>query len=215
MERTQAHHQIEIHPFDAFVPQNAKMLILGSFPCNRNLKNTSATQPEYGEWFYLGSGKSNFWRIMENIYEATPNLQQRSAKEALLQQNQIALADIALRIERKQNNCLDTSLRVLEYNTKAIIEILSQQPIEKVACNSRWVEKWYLKNIQPAFLHIPVVYLLSPSPAADASIRRRADFKQFISQNPAKNLLDFRIHYYKERLPTPQNNEIINNFLGI
>jgi len=192
----------ETHPFESFVPAQAKYLLLGSFPCNRNLRDTEA-MPAYGEWFYCGSGKSAFWGIMEQVYGcALPTPGDRDAKMGLLEKYGIALTDIALEITRKKTNCLDTSLRIDTYNSVAIQAILANNPIESIFFTSRLVERLFIKHIQPASDLAKLVYLVSPSPAADAGLYMRADFKEFIAQNPSKKLLDFRIAYYKERLPT-------------
>lgn len=189
----------EKHPFEAFVPKQARYLLLGSFPCNRNLRGDK--EPAYGEWFYCGSGKSAFWSIMELVYEADLPTGDRHSKEELLTKYGIAITDIALEIERKKPDCLDNNLKILAYNTQAIQEILQNNPIEAIFFTSRFVEKAYIKHIQPKGSTIPLVYLLSPSPAADMGLRASADFKEFIAQNPNKKLLDFRVAYYQERLP--------------
>jgi hypoxanthine-DNA glycosylase len=193
----------EKHPFSAFVPTQARYLLLGSFPCNRNLRNDEA--PAYGEWFYCGSGKSAFWSIMEMVYGCDLPSGNRTAKEQLLEQQQIAITDIALEIERKKNDCLDNNLKILAYNTAAIQDILKNNPIEKIFFTSRFVEKAYIKHIQPKDSTAELVYLISPSPAADMGLRTSAEFKDFIAQNPDKKLLDFRVAYYKERLPKSTN----------
>lgn len=190
---------IEKHPFQAFVPKDAKYLLLGSFPCNRNLRADDA--PAYGEWFYCGSGKSAFWGIMEMVYACNLPTGDRTSKEELLSKYGIAITDIALEIERKKPDCLDNNLKILAYQTEAIQEILENNPIEKIFFTSRFVEKAYIKHIQPKGSKAALIYLISPSPAADMGLRTSAEFKDFIAQNPDKKLLDFRVAYYSERLP--------------
>jgi G:T/U-mismatch repair DNA glycosylase len=190
---------IERHPFGYFVPQQAKYLLLGSFPCNRNLRNDQ--DPAFGEWFYCGSGKSAFWGIMELVFDTPLPAGDRAAKEQLMEKYGIAITDIALEIERKKNDCLDASLKILEYNTEVIQDILKNNPIETIFFTSRYVEKAYIKHIKPKDSTCKLEYLVSPSPAADMGLRTSEDFKNFIAQNPDKKLLDFRVAFYKERLP--------------
>lgn len=190
---------MEKHPFGSFVPAQAQYLLLGSFPCNRNLRKDEA--PAYGEWFYCGSGRSAFWGIMEKVYEVSLPTGDQQAKAQLMEKYGIAITDIALEIERKKNDCLDDSLKILAYNTQVIQDILLNNPIQKIFFTSRFVEKLYIKHIQPAGSTIPLEYLVSPSPAADMGLRMRADFKDFIAQYPDKKLLDFRVAFYSERLP--------------
>ncbi len=190
---------LEKHPFEAFIPAQAKYLLLGSFPCNRNLRTDE--NPAYGEWFYCGSGKSAFWSIMELVYACDLPTGDRASKEALLAKYGIAITDIALEIERKKPDCLDTSLKILAYQTETIQAILKNNPIEKIFFTSRFVEKAFVKHILPKESAVELVYLISPSPAADMGLRASAEFKDFVTLHPDKKLLDFRVAYYQERLP--------------
>jgi G:T/U-mismatch repair DNA glycosylase len=198
----------ERHPFDCFVPENARYLLLGSFPCNRNLRLSEA-QPEYGEWFYCGSGKSAFWTIIERVYNRKLPPGDRESKAKLFAELRMAITDVALEIERKKPDCLDNSLAIRQHNTEAIENIFSTHKIEKVYFTSRFVENQFNRYIKK---HLNTndfesEYLISPSPAANPSIMSRQDYQDFIVQNPNKSLTDFRVDYYRSRLPIAIINE--------
>jgi G:T/U-mismatch repair DNA glycosylase len=200
--KKRSHMTIEKHPFGSFAPLNARYLLLGSFPCNRHLRLGDA-QPEYGEWFYCGSGKSAFWTIIERVYNRQLPPGARQVKAQLFEEIGMAITDIALEIERKKPDCLDNSLVIKQYNTEAIAKIFRDRQIEKVFFTSRFVETQFIKRIQKhldtkGFL---AEYLISPSPAANKSIMSRVDYQEFIAKYPGKSLTDFRVDYYKERLP--------------
>jgi G:T/U-mismatch repair DNA glycosylase len=192
----------EKHPFASFSPPNARYLMLGSFPCNRNLRQENA-QPEYGEWFYCGSGKSAFWTIVERVYDRQLTVGARQDKAKLFEEIGMAITDIALEINRKKPDCLDTSLTITQYNTEAIVKIFSERNIEKVFFTSRFVETQFNKHIKKHLVAADFIgeYLLSPSPAANPSILSREDYREFIAQHPDCGLTDFRVNYYRERLP--------------
>ena len=191
----------EKHPFESFVPPNARYLLLGSFPCNRHLRFSNA-QPEYGEWFYCGSGKSAFWTIIEQVYDRQLPPGDRIAKAKLFEEIGMAITDVALEIERKKLDCLDNSLIIKQYNTTAIARIFNEHKIEKIFFTSRFVETQFNKNIHKHLATNDFVgeYLLSPSPAANKSIMSRTDCQEFMAKYPGKNLTDFRVEYYIARL---------------
>lgn len=56
-------NRIETHPFIPFVPENATILILGSFPG----KEQTQTEPGAEQWFY-GAKRNQFWNIISSIY---------------------------------------------------------------------------------------------------------------------------------------------------
>src|SRR4051812_30504687 len=55
---------IEVHPFKPFMPEDAKFLIMGSFPGKIHTLNTPADT----DWFY-GAKRNTFWKIIEEVYD--------------------------------------------------------------------------------------------------------------------------------------------------
>lgn len=185
--------KIENHPFIELPDYKADTIILGSFAC---LKNDS-----YGEWFYLASGKSNFWRLIEKTFDKT--LPTTQDKKDLMKEKQIWITDVATQAIRKKENhsCLDTNLKILEYNIDFIQEVLNTNTIEKVLCTSVWVAELWEKKITLKLTFsqkIDLIRLPSPSPMADRAIRRNDEYKKLVEQDATFNPFQFRLKKFKE-----------------
>jgi len=145
---------IEIHPFKPFIPDNAVILILGSFP---GREQTQIEQNE-NDWFY-GSRRNQFWDIISQTYN-TPLLT-KADKQELFKRNGIAITDIFLKVRRTENNNLDNNLEVIEFNEVAILTILQNSNINTVFFTSKFVQQHFHK-LFPKFTN--TVCLPSPSP---------------------------------------------------
>ncbi|MBO7552479.1 MAG: uracil-DNA glycosylase family protein [Bacteroidaceae bacterium] len=117
--------EVEQHPFEPFLPENAKLLMLGSFP------------PQPKRWsmdFYYPNFTNDMWRIMGLIYYADKNHfivpgQKTFQKDLLisfLKEQGIALYDSATAIRRLQDNASDKFLEVV--TPTDIDALLSQLP---------------------------------------------------------------------------------------
>jgi hypoxanthine-DNA glycosylase len=148
---------IETHPFEIFIPQNIKFLILGSFTAKG-----IGIEPQY-DWYY-GSKRNQFWSIIEQVYSTT--LPNRSSREELFSKLGIAIADIIYQCERSRNNSLDTNLTNIVYNPK-LTEIMQTHQIKKIFFTSRFVENNYKKVFKRLIEEYPqteLITLPSPSP---------------------------------------------------
>lgn len=114
---------IEEHPLEPFLPANAKLLMLGSFP------------PQRKRWsmeFYYPNLQNDMWRIFGLIFFGDKEhflLPQKTSfcKEELivfLKEKGIALYDAASVIRRLQDNASDKFLEVIEPTD---IELLLKQ----------------------------------------------------------------------------------------
>ena len=101
--------------FGYFLPENAEKLLIGSFPCFNS--------EDYGDWFYSGSGKSDFGNLMSAVF-GTLNLTKENKWE-ISEKNDIAITDIASKVERTKNNCSDANLKIAEVNTVGINKCLA------------------------------------------------------------------------------------------
>src|SRR5438552_14377458 len=101
---------IETNPFLYFLPRKPEKLIIGSFPCFNG--------KDYGNWFYSGSGKNHFWRLLSELLNMPA--ESREEKQKLCTTNHIALTDIAFKIRRKKGNCSDSNLKIIEFNHKGL-----------------------------------------------------------------------------------------------
>lgn len=104
---------IETHPFEPFVPGNAKVLIMGTFP------------PQQKRWsmkFYYPNRTNDFWYMMGLIFFGDRNaLLIPGTKEfnlvlikELLNSKGIAMSDTGYRIRRLAGNASDKFLDILE-----------------------------------------------------------------------------------------------------
>lgn len=146
---------IETHPFGNFVPKKIKYLMLGSFV-------TKPSNPY--EWFYA-NGRNQFWPIMAEVYGSEFNTKEK--QQQLFAQLEMALADIILSCERKNNSNLDINLWNCVYNTTAIKTIIKENKVKKIFFTSRYVETLFKRNfkdIVQQYAEIELICLPSPSP---------------------------------------------------
>ena len=103
---------IEQHPFEPFLPQNARILFLGSFP------------PQPHRWcmpFYYPNWINDFWRIMGLIHFNDKDhfciTKEKRFNEADIRQfcaqNGLAFYDTATQIRRLKDNASDAFLEVI------------------------------------------------------------------------------------------------------
>lgn len=145
---------IEVHPFGNFIPKKVKYLMLGSFV-------TKPANPY--EWFYA-NGRNQFWPIMQEVYRL--EFKTKEQQQKLFIQLEMALADIILSCERKNNSNLDVNLFNVVYNTQAIKGIITKNKIKKIFFTSRHVENLFNKIFknEPLIMRIEMICLPSPSP---------------------------------------------------
>lgn len=165
--------EIETHPFKAFIPENAIIIIVGSFPGKEVTHKILSEE----EWFY-GSKRNQLWKIISGVY--LTDLKTSTEKQNLFKKHGIGMADIFLKVKRKEDNNMDSNLEVIEYNDKAIKSILKNQSIKKIFFTSKFVEKEFMK----LFPEIKIGECL-PSP----------------SPRYARMSLREKINYYKSKLP--------------
>lgn len=166
----------ETHPFDAFVPDNALILILGSFPGKEFTQGKRSQE----DWYY-GAERNKFWTIISAVYKI--NIKNKEEKQNLLKIKRIAITDILSEVIRNDNNNLDSNLSIIKNNKEQIANIIEHTKINSVFCTSRFVEKEF-KKMFPEMKNVE--YLPSPSP-------RNARMK-----------LEDKINYYRKKLAADQ-----------
>lgn len=119
------HCNIETHPWPAFMPPGARILMLGTFP------------PKPERWsmeFFYPNKINDMWRIMGVIFYGDRNRFwiegekrfDRGAIEAFLTQYGIALWDTAMKVRRLKDNASDKYLEIVE--TIDLQRVLSLNP---------------------------------------------------------------------------------------
>lgn len=145
---------IEVHPFEPFIPDGAKYLIIGSFPGKEQTQHKLSDDA----WLY-GAKRNMFWKILEQVYNIS--LPDKISKQNLFRKTKTAIADIILKAVRKESTNSDSNLHIIEYNQKAIELILQQNHIVTIYFTSRFVEKLF-KKLFPGINN--TIVLPSPSP---------------------------------------------------
>ena len=130
--------EIETHPFQPFIPTNATILIVGSFPG----RDITQKELEKDDWFY-GTKRNQFWNIISGVYNI--ELKNAADKKELFTIKGIAIADIILKARRNAVNNSDANLEVIAYNDRAIKNILAYTSFQHIFFTSRFVEKHFLK----------------------------------------------------------------------
>lgn len=116
----------ERHPFEPFLPNNATILFLGSFP------------PQPKRWsmpFYYPNWNNDFWRVMgllffENKDYFAVHGQKRfdqARVEAFCRQQELALYDTACEVKRLKDNASDKFLEVVKPTD--LLELLARIPL--------------------------------------------------------------------------------------
>jgi hypoxanthine-DNA glycosylase len=139
------------HSFEPYVPQNAKYLLLGSFP---GKEQTTGTTKE-NDWYY-GNSRNQFWPFLEEVYKIP--LQTKMAKQLLFESLKLAITDVFSAAERKKDSSLDVDLINTKPNDEVIGKILAENRIEKIFCTSRYVERIFnsrFPNHQATYLPFP------------------------------------------------------------
>lgn len=104
---------IETHPFEPFLPKNARLLMLGTFP--------PAPKRWCMEWYYPNFS-NDMWRIFGHIFFADKlhfvNQEQKTYRltelRSFLERIGVALFDTCLRIRRITGTASDKDLEVIE-----------------------------------------------------------------------------------------------------
>jgi len=105
--------ELETHPFEPYLPANAKVLIMGTFP------------PQPKRWsmdFYYPNRTNDFWPMMgliffgdrRALYAADGKNFDLDKIKALLDSRGIALNDTGHKIRRLMNNASDKYLEIVE-----------------------------------------------------------------------------------------------------
>lgn len=125
--------ETEVHPWPPFIPEGARILIMGTFP------------PQPKRWsmdFYYPNRTNDFWYMMGLIFlgnkYALCNEDKKSfnleAIISLLNEKGIALNDTARKVRRLQGNASDKFLEILE--PVPLHSLLSRMPLCHDICTT-------------------------------------------------------------------------------
>ena len=117
---------IETHPFPPYIPDHAKLLIMGTFP------------PGPHRWamdFYYPNPTNDFWKMMGlifyndagRLYDRTTRQYDLSEIKSLLDRTGIALNDTGYRIRRLKGNASDKFLEIIEQRQlKSLLDLMPE-----------------------------------------------------------------------------------------
>lgn len=116
---------VERHPWPPYIPEGAKVLIMGTFP------------PQPKRWsmdFYYPNRTNDFWKIMGLLFRGDADalyVKERKAFDldaikALLDERHIALNDTGRAVRRLRDNASDKYLEIVE--SVPLYDLLSQMP---------------------------------------------------------------------------------------
>lgn len=125
MKQDNADIPVETHPWKPFIPDNARILIMGTFP------------PAAKRWsmdFYYPNRTNDFWYMMGLIFMgdrmALVDKSSKSFKideiKKLLSKHGIAMNDTGRKIRRLQNNASDKFLEIIE--PVPLFDLLAKMP---------------------------------------------------------------------------------------
>lgn len=148
--------EVQRDPYDPFVPDGARVMVLGSTPpgrfCVDGLKPLNEKDVDY----YYGSrdrGYNLFWEVMFRVLDPSglPELDQirnltsarelrtplqRSFLQAWLTTQGLGIMDILERFERRDGSGADAKLRPLEF--ARLLDVLDAHPaVEAICCTSQ------------------------------------------------------------------------------
>lgn len=118
--------QIESHPWPPFIPDGARILMMGTFP----------PQPKrWGMDFYYPNRTNDFWYMMGLIFFGDKTALLRPGTKdfdleaiiSLLTEKRIALNDTARKVRRLKGNASDKFLEILE--PVPLHDLLAQMPL--------------------------------------------------------------------------------------
>ena len=113
MQKEQESNMVENHPFEPWLPENARLLMLGTFP------------PSPKRWcipWYYPNYQNDMWRIFGLLFFGdklhfvdTEHKRYREAElKAFLRKKGVAIYDTAQKVIRTRNTASDKDLRIVE-----------------------------------------------------------------------------------------------------
>jgi len=172
---------ILFHPYEPFLPENAALLMVGSFP-PLSLVEKRAFGPKDLS-FYYGSSRNQMWRIFERLFQ-TPLLSDyadetrdktRSLKaiQKSLNEHHIAVCDIIKTCRRSQADSGDQHLVILEaWNIPAFLK--KRPSIQKIFFTGGKAEELTLHSF-PELKSFPHERLISSSPRAIGGLEKKIE----------------------------------------
>lgn len=140
-----------INSFPPILPENPKVLILGSMPGVQSL----------ARYEYYAHPQNQFWKILFRLLEGSDPPMLFDEKIALLHKHQIALWDVLESCEREGS--LDSKIKNSKANDLPAL-LLNNPSIKKILFNGKESHRLFVKNFGDK-IQIPQFVMPSTSPA--------------------------------------------------
>lgn len=119
-------YEIEVHPLEPWLPKNAKVLFMGTFPPGKH---------RWSMHFYYPNVINDFWRIMGLLFTGDKNALYNEKEKTfyldriktLTKEKGIAMSDTVKRARRLKGNASDKYLEILEGNDPT--RLLNMMPL--------------------------------------------------------------------------------------
>jgi len=133
-----------IHPYQPFIPKDAKKLIIGTIPPSRFCKEPQQLLEEDVN-FYYGSRDNYFWQIIGEIFnkEFLYNNSQNAVdqRKEFLTQISAGITDTINECIHLDNSASDNKLKIIRYNLD-LVRLLEENPqITTLIYTSDFVKK--------------------------------------------------------------------------
>lgn len=138
-----------IHPIKPLYNENAKILILGSFPSQKSREQV----------FFYGHPQNRFWKVLSLVFDNKTPQSVEEKRDFILSHN-IALWDVIASCEIEGS--ADSSIKNVIPNDFS--EILKSADINQIFVNGKTAEKYYNKYIKEK-IGRETICLPSTSPA--------------------------------------------------
>lgn len=189
----------EFHPYKEFLPPQAKVMIIGSFPIGKFSHPDRKQEIKSHELeFFFGGEKNLLWKLLGDVYHVRFKNVQELRK--FLREKGIAIGDVIRSCRRKNGGGKDTDLYDIEWNLE-LLGIIRKKNIKKLFFTSKKVEAWF-RRLFPDVAGIEMVTLISPSAQSYRSIPARKDFQDWRQRHPDHSIYDFILEDYRQKFDT-------------
>lgn len=186
---------LEYHPYQPFIPSNARKLIVGNFPIGKFTNPARFLEIKPNEMdFYYGGASNKLWRLLSQCFVVSLSNEKEIRK--FLKNHHFALADIILSCRRVRGSALDTALYDKTYNMD-VKRIIEKENFEELIFTSRHVYTEFRKHIGK-FPNIKHTILISPSPTAVRGLIKNKEFLELKKENSTLSIEEFRLMKYKQ-----------------
>lgn len=189
----------EKHPYGEFIPRRAKSMIIGSFPIGKfsDPKRRHEIKPHEFEFFF-GGEKNLLWKLLADVFNLT--FKNRDDIKKFLTSKGIAIGDVIISCRRKEGGGSDSDLYDIIWN-EDLLEKIRAHKIRRVFFTSKKVESWF-NRLFPESDDIEKITLISPSAQSVRSIPRRADYQEWLKENPNEKIYQFILSFYRSKFET-------------